>query len=156
MKMSDEERKRKNREKQKAYRDRQRALREMERAAAGNAVARGEATTVARDAVEEALRHMKWLAASDAASVMQARALAVQVDFMTEAGETTKMLSAHRALSKVLTDLGGTPIVRMQRELRSLRQMPEEVESGGGKSGGKSGGKLPENVTEFKRPQARG
>lgn len=153
MTVKSEAEKARNRAKAKAYRDRKRAERLAAEAAAGNADDRGEVPTTMRDAVREALAHMKWLAPSDIASEVQAMELAKRVDVLTHADDETRALSAHRALSRVLTDLGGTPIVRMQRELRSLKQKPHEPE--GVSESGDGRPKLGGNVTEFKRPEAR-
>lgn len=106
-----------------------------------------------RDAVDEALAHMKWLVPSDLASKMQARELAREIDELTHAGERTKALSAHRALSRVLSDLGGTPLVRLQRELRSLKHAKAEDE--GERKQGEGAARQPGNVTRFERPAKR-
>jgi len=81
----------------------------------------------------------------------QAKMLAEQVDELTFAGETTKALSAHRALTTVLDRLGGTPTVRMQHELRSLRQAGKMEAT----SDGDEGTDQASNVSQFKRPQKR-
>ncbi|WP_010156213.1 terminase small subunit [Leucobacter chromiiresistens] len=104
-----------------------------------------------RDAVDEALASMKWLVASDVASKMQAKELAREIDELTHEGERTKALSAHRALSRVLSDLGGTPNMRMQRELRSLKHAPEAE----GDDERDDATPTPDNVTKLKRPPKR-
>lgn len=100
------------------------------------------------DAVETALSAMRWLVDSDAAAKAQARMLANTVDRLQSAGEETKALSAHRALTKVLNDLGGTPTVRLQREVRSLK-LKTEVPDGGSDSPAQG------NVSKFERPPKR-
>jgi hypothetical protein len=141
-----------NAEKQRAYRARKAAEREAAKAAAGNGGDRPAPTTM-RDAVDEALAHMKWLVPSDVASKAQARELAREIDELTHAGERTKALSAHRALSRVLNDLGGTPLVRLQRELRSLKHAKAEDE--GERKQGEGQARQPGNVTKFERPAKR-
>lgn len=106
-----------------------------------------------RDAVETTIAAAsKWLVDSDAALVAQARMLARNVDTYLFTCEDSKMLSAQRALTRVLNDLGGTPTVRMQHELRSLKLAAKtEVPDGGeGEAGTQAG-----NVSEFKRPPKR-
>ncbi|WP_157079051.1 terminase small subunit [Herbiconiux solani] len=112
------------------------------------------APTTMRDEVEAAIAAMKWLVESDRASKAQARMLAEDVDLLRHAGETTKALSAQRALSRVLADLGGTPTVRMQHELRSLRATTksEGSDGEGSSEGGSSAGG---NVTALRRPEKR-
>ena len=113
------------------------------------------APSTMRDAVTAALTAMKWLMPSDDASVAQAKMLAEDVDLLRFAGETSKSLSAQRALTTVLNDLGGTPTVRLQRELRSLRL---QRQTGDDEDGGESEGdekQQPSNVSKFERPAKR-
>lgn len=91
---------------------------------------------------------MKWLVDSDAAAIAQARMLADSVDRLQAAGEESKALSAHRALTSVLNDLGGTPTVRLQRELRS-QKLKTEVPDDGNDTATKG------NVSKFERPPKR-
>lgn len=109
-------------------------------------------TRTMRDAVDEALAAMKWLVASDVASVMQAKELAREIDELSAEGERTKALSAHRALSRVLSDLGGTPNMRMQRELRSLKHAPPPGGEDERPDSPSEGGAV---VTQLKRPPKR-
>lgn len=146
---SEEERRAKNAEKQRRYRERRREAREAEKAAAGNAD-NGPVPTTMRDSVESALSAAKWLTDADGASRAQARALAKQVDVLEHAGETTRLLSAHRALSQVLNDLGATATKRLQYELRSQRSTDAEVPDGEVKRA--SGDAI---VSELKRPAKR-
>ena len=150
MVMSEEERRAKNAAKQRAYRARKAAEREATKAAAGNGPSRGPAPTTMRDAVSEAIASMKWLVPSDVASKTQALELARQIDELEHEGERMKALSAHRALSRVLSDLGGTPSMRMQRELRSLKNAPKP--EGDDDSDATP---TPDNVTKLKRPAKR-
>lgn len=104
-----------------------------------------------RDSVRRSLAAMKWLVDSDEAAKDQATELARLVDELQHAGDTSRALSAHRALTKVLNDLGGTPMRRMMHELRSLRggsgpEVPDEQHEGDETSG---------NVTQFQRPPRR-
>lgn len=105
-----------------------------------------------RDAVDDAIAHMKWLVPSDVASRLQAQDLARIIDEATFSGDDARALSAHRALSRVLNDLGGTPAVRLARELRSLKGAPK---SEGGDVGNPGEGKPAGNVTKFERPTPR-
>ena len=150
MVMSDEERRAKNAAKQRAYRARKAAQRAEAKATAGNGSQAGPAPTTMRDAVAEAIASMKWLVPSDVASRTQALELAREVDELTHEGERTKALSAHRALSRVLSDLGGTPSMRMQRELRSLKNAPKP--EGDDERDDKA---TPSNVSKFERPAKR-
>ena len=74
-----------------------------------------------RQSVEGAIAGMKWLAASDAAAVAQVRALADLVDQAGATGDTGLAIRTHSLLSKLLAEVGGTPKVRMQLELRARR-----------------------------------
>ena len=150
--MTPEERRAKDAERKRIARAKAAEKRELERAAQRTSSSAAAPTTM-RDAVDESLRAMKWLVASDLASQVQARELARTIDELTHQGEPTKALSAHRALSRVLSDLGGTPQVRLQRELRSLKRPPnpegddERTDSTHPPAG---------IVSEFKRPAKRG
>jgi len=149
MAMTPEERRARDAERKRKARAKAAKEREAARAAARTAQASVAPRTM-RDAVDEALAAMKWLVASDVASKTQARELAREIDELTHEGERTKAMSAHRALSRVLSDLGGTPNVRMQRELRSLKQSP--------KSEGedeRDDSAPPANVSKFERPAKR-
>ncbi|WP_123546613.1 hypothetical protein [Frigoribacterium sp. PhB107] len=107
---------------------------------------------VMRDAVEASLAAMKWLTPSDAGAVAQARMLAEQVDLLTAAGATTKLLSAHGRLAATLGSLAGTPTMRMQHELRSLRAAGKTDEEGDADD---DDSEQPDNVTALPRPRAR-
>lgn len=159
MAMTVEERRAKDAKRKRAERAKAREEREGREREARTVDASKAAHTM-RDAVQDSLDHMRWLKPSDNASVAQAKELARLIDELEFAGETVRMLSAHRALSKVLYDLGGTPVVRMQRELRNARTPVEGAGGEGGKSAGedKGGGKSSPGggiVTEFKRPRPR-
>ena len=78
--------------------------------------------------------------------------LAEDIDLLRHAGESTKAMSAHAKLSRVLNDLGGTPSVRLARELRSSKLMPEV---GGSDADAAAEGKRPGNVSKFERPAKR-
>jgi hypothetical protein len=150
MPMSTEQRKAAARERARKYRERKAA--ERDAAAQAERDARDAAAPrIMRESVRAALEAMKWLQPSDVAAVLQAKMLAEQIDELTFAGETTKALSAHRALTTVLDRLGGTPTVRMQHELRSLRQAAKME----GAPDGSEGNDAASNVTQFKRPQKR-
>jgi hypothetical protein len=104
-----------------------------------------------RDSVEATIAAAKWLTGADAASMTQARLLAEDVDVLRHEGDTTKALAAHRALSRVLSDLGATATKRQQYELRS-RKAETQTEGGDDEQGtaGASG-----NVTQLRRPPKR-
>lgn len=150
MAMSPEERRAKDAERKRRARAKAAASRDAGRAEARTQNASAAPRTM-RDAVDEALASMKWLVASDVASKMQAKELAREIDELTHEGERTKALSAHRALSRVLSDLGGTPNMRMQRELRSLKHAPEAE----GDDERDDATPAPDNVTKLKRPPKR-
>ncbi|BAU32467.1 terminase small subunit [Microcella alkaliphila] len=150
MPQTEEQRKAAARERARKYRQKKAAEREAARQAERDE-RDAEAPRTMRESVRASLEAMKWLVDSDVAAVLQAKMLAEQIDLMTHAGETTKALSAHRALTTVLDRLGGTPTVRMQHELRSLR-MAAKTE--GGKDGDE-GADTPPNVSRFERPKRR-
>lgn len=155
MAMSPEERKARDAERKRKARAEAAEKRDAQRADARTSSASAAPTTM-RDEVDAAVAAMsKWLTASDGALIAQARSLAKMVDELTHAGEVTKSLSAHGRLTRVLNDLGGTPTVRMQHELRSLKiarksEADGERESGEGDTAGAGG-----NVTQFPRPARR-
>lgn len=103
-----------------------------------------------RRSVTAALAAAKWLAESDVASRQQALMLADDVDACLAIGDRVGSRAAHRALSRVLNDLGMTPTVRLQRELRSRKVSPEVPDAESGSSSAEAG-----NVSQFKRPQKR-
>jgi hypothetical protein len=105
-----------------------------------------------REAVDSAIAAARWLTLSDEASKEQARQLADDVDASNAAGERAAARSAHRALSRVLNDLGATPSVRLQRELRSRRILDEK---GGGDDGHAAATGTTGNVSQFERPARR-
>lgn len=133
------------------YRDRKRQEQEAADAAARDARDAAAPTTM-RDAVEDAIKAARWLTGADAASIAQARTLARRIDLLEHEDETTRALSAHRALSQVLNDLGATATKRLQYELRSRRLTPEE---GDDERNPGEGGETPPNVTKLERPQPR-
>lgn len=149
--MTPEERKARDRERKRQKRAEDAAQREAERLAARTADESAAPTTM-RDAVEDAIKAARWLTGADAASIAQARTLARRIDLLEHDDETTRALSAHRALSQVLNDLGATATKRMQYELRSRRGAPEE---GDDERNPGEGGETPSNVTKLERPQPR-
>lgn len=134
------------------YRDRKRAEQAAVDAAARDARDAAAPTTM-RDAVEAAISAARWLTGADAASIAQARTLGRRIDLLEHADETTRALSAHRALSQVLNDLGATATKRLQYELRSRRGAPEEGDVDERNPG--EGDETPANVTKLERPQPR-
>jgi hypothetical protein len=129
-------------------RARKREIREAAEAAARDARDK-VAGTVTRDAVEATIDAAKWLTGADAASIAQARTLARRIDLLEHEDETTRALSAHRALSQVLNDLGATATKRLQYELRSRKAVAAE--------GGDDDNEVeaPANVTSLRRPAKR-
>lgn len=105
-----------------------------------------------REAVDAAMAAARWLTLSDEASKEQARQLADDVDASNAAGERAAARAAHRALSRVLNDLGATPSVRLQRELRSRRILEEK---GGSDDGHAAATGTTGNVSQFERPAPR-
>jgi hypothetical protein len=130
-----------------------RARAREERERTSGAVKSTPAPRTMRDALESSLSAMKWLKDSDAASVAQARLLAKDVDELEHAGSVVRALSAHRALSKVLSDLAGTPAMRMQHELRSARLAQKQ--GGDGDDKHSADAKPSSNVSQFRRPARR-
>lgn len=111
-----------------------------------------------QDEVSKALAAMeKWLAASDGAAIMQARMIARLIDKLTHEGDIVKALNAHGRLTRVLAELGGTPTVRMARELRSLRATAKQGADDERKSGEGAAASAGEarNVSRFERPPKR-
>lgn len=149
MAMTAEERRAKDAERKRIARAAAAAERDAERAKArtGSDAAAG---TAMREAVESALKAMKWIQPSDAASVAQVRRLAKAIDELEHEGDRIRLLSAHQALTRVLHELGGTPTVRMQHELRSLRAQKNEVPNGSNDEAAAAG-----NVSRFERPAKR-
>lgn len=98
------------------YRARKRAA-----AASRARVASDAPAGVMRQSVDVSIASMKWLAPSDAAAVAQVRALADLVDQAVAIGEAGLAVRTHSLLSKLLAEVGGTPKVRMQLELRARR-----------------------------------
>lgn len=145
MAMTPEERRAKDAERKRLKRAADRAAKAPATAPAADA----PASTVMHDDVELALGAAKWLAESDAASKRQALMLADDVDWCTANGDRAGARAAHRALSRVLNDLGMTPSVRLQRELRSRKATPEVPD------GSSSTAPEASNVSQFKRPPKR-
>ncbi|WP_148061456.1 hypothetical protein [Frigoribacterium sp. PhB160] len=141
-----------------AARERMRKKREQERGqraaatpAPANAANVPEARPM-REAVDNANAAARWLTLSDEASKEQARQLADDVDASNAVGDRAAARAAHRALSRVLNDLGATPSVRLQRELRSRRLIEEK---GGGDDGHAAATGTTGVVTQFERPARR-
>lgn len=153
MAVSEEERRARNAAKNRAYRARKAAEREAARAERVSHAGNVPAGTVVRDATDRTIAALKWLTAADEASVAQARTLARRIDLLEHEDETTKALSAHRALSQILNDLGATATKRQQYELRSRRLTPEEGDGDERDPG--EGGETPANVTKLQRPARR-
>lgn len=153
MAMTPEERKARDAQRKRDSRAKARAERDAV-AAGKKAQAEVDAPRTMRDSVDESLAAMrKWLTPSDGAAVAQARELARMIDVLTHSGETTRALSAHGRLTRVLNDIGGTPTVRLQHELRSLRLAGKTEGADGGNDEAPS---APQgNVTKFERPAKR-
>lgn len=122
MTLSREDRKARQRGYSRAYRARRAA--ERAQAAAGDSQGVKEPSTEMRDALETALAAMKWLAPSDGALVALARLQAEAIDLFAAADTVAARANAirfHSALLRSLVELGGTPRMRIQHELRSAR-----------------------------------
>lgn len=108
-----------------------------------------------RRALDASLKAMKWLRPSDDGAVAQARAVADLVDAARKEGDVARELSAHRQLTTILNELGGTPKVRMQHELRSARMKDDDegaTANGGERSSTRQSAA---NVAAFERPAKR-
>lgn len=139
-------------ERAREYRERKRAERDAEEARARDA-RNAEAATTTQDAVAATISAAKWLTGADAASIAQAKVLARRIDLLEHADDTARALSAHRALSQVLNDLGATATKRLQYELRSRKAAPQEGDGDERIPG--EGGATPSNVTRLERPPKR-
>ncbi|WP_425836979.1 terminase small subunit [Microbacterium sp. PA5] len=153
MPKSEDEKRAEAAERARKYRARKRAEADVVAAAKRDACD-AEIPTTIRDAVADALEHMKWLVPSDAASVAQAKSIAEDLDRYRHERDDAKALSAHAKLSRVLNDLGGTPLVRLQRELRSLKNAPKP-EGDDERNPSEGAASKPGNVTQFERPSKR-
>lgn len=150
MPMTPEQRRAKDAERKRVARAKAAAERDAERARRRDA-SDASAPRRMRDAVERSLAAMKWLQPSDDTAVELARDLAQDVDESRHEGDRVRAQSAARALTRVMHELGGTPTVRMQHELRSLRaQTKSEVPDGSNDEAAQAG-----NVSQFKRPEKR-
>lgn len=75
-------------------------------------------------AVDTSVAAMRWLEDSDEALVVLTRQQAAQIDALLAVGTPAARGQATRAQSQLLRSLqalGGTPVVRLQHELRSRR-----------------------------------
>lgn len=106
-----------------------------------------------RQEVEKSIEAMKWIEPSDGAAVALARLYGAQIDELLANGDSALRMKAMRLsqqLLRVLHELGGTPRVRLQHELRSRRlglippSSPPAIED-----------KSISNVSAFKRPAKR-
>lgn len=140
------------RARQAAYSRAWRARKRAERAAA--AVDAAHAQIVPQmsmaDAIATSVAAMKWLAPSDGAAVLLARLLASQIDALTAAGDIAGSIRHSSALLRILRELGGTPMVRLQHELRSRRVGVLKAERDEAQAVEAS-----PNVTRFVRPAKR-
>lgn len=105
--------------------------------------------------VEQALGAMKWLQPSDGALMDMARLYASQIDkiLREDPSATGKAASLGQLLTRILHELGGTPTVRMQHELRSLRLKVGADDDDEGSTTEPT--KVGSNVTSIKRPPKR-
>ncbi|PJJ62179.1 terminase small subunit [Compostimonas suwonensis] len=121
MREQSEERRAKQREYSRAHRERKRAA---EREAVAAALASTEPPGPLSEALDAAIAAMKWLVPSDGALVALAREQARYADGLNAIGTAEARSRGLRfmvVLQRTLADLGGTPRVRMQLELRSAR-----------------------------------
>jgi hypothetical protein len=103
-----------------AYRARQRELVEDALAVDPDDVEPGPMLTAVNTSVDA----MRWIEDSDYALVVLTRQQAAQIDALHAVGTSAARAQAVRAQGQLLRSLqalGGTPVVRMQHELRSRR-----------------------------------
>lgn len=120
--------------------------------------------------VVKAIDAMKWIQPSDGALVAMAKLYALQIDELLADGPnaTGKAASLGNLLKQILHELGGTPTVRLQHELRSMRlgagAQPDGGDSDGSNSNSNSNDQRPPasgkqkagaTVTSIKRPPKR-
>lgn len=115
---------------------------------------------------ENALAAMKWIKDSDGALVDMARLYSLQIDeiLYRDPEATGKAASLGQLLTRILHELGGTPTVRLQHELRSMRMDAAADAMSGGDDAGSDEEDPRENassrrggatVTPIKRPPKR-
>ena len=117
-----------NAERARNYRQRKREEREAAAAAERDADTERDADAGTkrvsmRAELDASLKAMKWLKPSDKAATAVATMLADQIDHQLEqdATQTNRVTALSHALMRALHEIGGTPTVRLQHELRSLR-----------------------------------
>lgn len=113
----DDEQRRAKRERDRRAAAAYRARKRVERAERERVAADG-VPGLMRQSVELSLAAAKWLTGSDAALMYQARRLA---DIVDRAEDVRLEMRAHSLLGRVLGDLGLTPRIRMQLELRARK-----------------------------------
>jgi hypothetical protein len=116
------------------------------------------------NSVQKAVAAMKWIQPSDGALVDMALLYAVQIDqtLARDPEATGKAASLGQLLIRILHELGGTPTVRLQHELRSLRAQlgaPTPGDEDGSKDQQRATGtdeaRSKDNVTSISRPPKR-
>ena len=143
------ERSQERRERDRAYAASYRARKRAEAAERARVASDGEPGQI-RQAVEASFAAAKWLTGSDAAAVAQARALANMAD---RTHDERLQLRAHALLSRLLSELGLTPRVRMQLELRARKLDTVNAATVVAATGAAIEGAS--NVTRFPRPAPR-
>jgi hypothetical protein len=114
-----------------------------------------------RASVAAALEAMKWLKDSDKAATDLALMIADQIDWQADADPTAtgRIASLSHALMRALHEIGGTPTVRLQHELRSLRVAAGLDPESGTNDSKQAGDAKPRpgeaTVTSIKRPPKR-
>lgn len=174
--LSPEEKRAKARDKARRYRERKRlaklgqtVLPPTEPGAEGDAAASPLEFTMI-NSVNLAVDAMKWLQPSDFALVDLARQTAMAMDrVLAEDPNSPKAATWGNLLKQTLHELGGTPTVRLQHELRSMRlvpPLPEDPNSGdedadtlpvntGGRQSKAAKRRSDATVTSIKRPPKR-
>jgi hypothetical protein len=105
--------------------------------------------------VTEALAAMKWIEPSDRAVVDLALTYARQIDTFLRSDDAqvnSKGIYLGPHLLRALTELGGTPIVRLRHELRSLKPDGKPSDAAGDDD---AGAQPRATVTPIKRPAKR-
>jgi len=113
----DEQQAQKRRERSAAYSRAYRARKRAEAAERERVAADGEPGPM-RQAVDASISAAKWITGADAASIAQAQRLA---DIADRTDDIRLEIRAHSLLGRILADMGLTPRVRTQLELRARK-----------------------------------
>lgn len=106
--------------------------------------------------VDKALGAMRWIMPSDGGAIALAKLSAGRIDSMVARNDdslSSRISTEEQTLIRLLHEIGGTPTVRMQHELRSMRMSSTPSEA---KNEHNTGGEKPQqksNVSKFERPK---